>query len=73
MSGKVHGKDHPNTLMVLSNLAIVVRKQGRAEEAISRMETCIELREWSLDSHHPVTQQMRQLLNDWREEDLLTR
>lgn len=73
MSEKLHGKEHPSTLMVLSNLAIVVRLQGRAEEAISWMETCIELRERSLDNDHPVTQQMRQILADWREEDLSTR
>lgn len=70
---KVRGMEHPETLMVLSNLAFVIRLQGRAEEAILRMEKCIELRERSLDNDHPVTEQLRQTLIDWRRDDLSTR
>jgi tetratricopeptide (TPR) repeat protein len=69
-SGKVHGDGHPATLMNLSNLAIAIKFQDRKEEAILLMETCLELREQALGSHHPFTEESRKLLGEWRTEDL---
>ncbi|KAI1506280.1 hypothetical protein F5X99DRAFT_129304 [Biscogniauxia marginata] len=52
---RVLGKEHPNTLISINNLAKVLRSQGKYEEAEQMHRQTLELRERVLGREHPNT------------------
>jgi hypothetical protein len=42
---RVLGHEHPDTLMAMGNLAVSLKSQSRNKEAISLIETCVQLQE----------------------------
>ena len=44
LSEKVLGKEHPDTLASLQNLAFTIQVQGRLMEAIKLIMECVQLR-----------------------------
>jgi hypothetical protein len=52
---KVLGHEHPSTLGSMSNLAIVLDRQGKYEEAEARRRQTLAQREKVLGSKHPDT------------------
>jgi CHAT domain-containing protein/tetratricopeptide (TPR) repeat protein len=52
---RVLGKDHPQTLMSVNNLATVYNDQGRYREAEQLLERALEKRERVLGKEHPDT------------------
>jgi hypothetical protein len=67
---RVVGKEHPSTLTSMANLASTYWNHYREEEAISLMETCIQLRKLVLGGHHPDTQSSLQTLTEWQMENV---
>lgn len=53
MKEKLLGKDHPDVAMTLNNLAVLLKKQEKYEEAASMYERALAIFEKTLDSHHP--------------------
>lgn len=52
---KVLGKEHPDTLISMTNLAVVLTRQGKYEEAEQMQRQELELREKVLGKEHPET------------------
>ena len=52
---KVLGKEHPNTLTSVDNLAIVLQRQGKYEEAEQMTRRALDGREKVLGKEHPHT------------------
>ena len=51
------GERHPSTLAYLNNLAVLLKKQGRLEEAEEYYRLSLEGRKQALGEAHPVTKQ----------------
>ncbi|KAF2623582.1 hypothetical protein BU25DRAFT_349999, partial [Macroventuria anomochaeta] len=62
--------DHPDMLMAMANLAFTLRLQGRSQEALLLMETCIQVRARVLGLSHPDTKPSTATLCRWRLESL---
>ena len=52
----------------MNNLGLTWKKQGRDTEAVTLMNTCVQLRKQILGSEHPFTQGSSRLLNVWGNE-----
>ena len=61
----VLGKEHPDTLIVMNNLAITFKRQGRDEEAFVLMEDCTRIKNRVLGPDHPSTISSQNTLNKW--------
>jgi len=55
VSERVLGGDHPNTLSSVSNLGLLLQKQGKLEEAEVLYRRALEVRERVLGVDHPST------------------
>ena len=65
MRKKVLGKEHPDTLRSMNNLAFTLRGQSRNSDAISVMRRCCELRIRALGPSHPHTKKSLGALHAW--------
>jgi hypothetical protein len=52
---KVLGREHPDTLTSMSNLASVLNSQGKYEEAEKMHRRALEMKEVMLGREHPST------------------
>ncbi len=52
---KVLGKEHPETLTSMNNLAFLLYQQGKFTEAAAMIQQMLELREKVLRKEHPGT------------------
>ena len=50
---RVLGKEHPNTLLSMGNLALVLSNQGKYQQAEEMNRRTLELRERVLGKEHP--------------------
>jgi tetratricopeptide (TPR) repeat protein len=51
----VLGKEHPSTLMSMNSLAMVLKDQGKYEQAEEMLRQALRLRETVLGKEHPST------------------
>ena len=63
---RVLGKEHPDTLTGINNLAYTWKSLGRDVEALQLMEQCFELRTQKLGADHPDTIGSRKTLLKWK-------
>lgn len=49
------GKEHPNKLTTMNNLAFTMKEQGRKLEAIKLIAECVQLRSRVLGTENPQT------------------
>uniref|UniRef100_A0A093V5K8 Kinesin light chain n=1 Tax=Talaromyces marneffei PM1 TaxID=1077442 RepID=A0A093V5K8_TALMA len=74
---KVLGVDHAMTLMSMRYLSVVLKKQGRRDEALEVLHTYIQLQQLKLGPDHPDTISATADFNDWqpkhRKRDMVTR
>jgi hypothetical protein len=68
-SSRVLREEHPDTLLIMANLAHTWKSQSRNEEAILLMEKCLELQKRILGHHHPKTETSLKSLNRWQREN----
>jgi tetratricopeptide (TPR) repeat protein len=54
---KLFGREHPNTLVSLNNLALLLRDQGNLADARPLFERALEIREKALGAEHPSVAQ----------------
>ena len=59
---RVLGKEHPNTLNSMANLAWTWKYQKRNDEALNLIKKCIQIREKSLGLDHPDTKSLLETL-----------
>ncbi|KAF2463184.1 uncharacterized protein BDR25DRAFT_320196 [Lindgomyces ingoldianus] len=59
------GKDHPNTLTSMCNLAFIWKGQGHYAEAIQLMKECVKLRNRILGVSHPHCMSSLKALAGW--------
>jgi hypothetical protein len=52
---RVLGKEHPDTMTSMNNLAVVLQGQGKYEQAEERNQRALEGREKALGKEHPDT------------------
>jgi tetratricopeptide (TPR) repeat protein len=52
---RVLGPEHPDTLNIVNNLALLYRRQGKYEQAEQLFQRALETREWVLGPEHPDT------------------
>jgi hypothetical protein len=69
MRKRVLGTKHPDTLQVMSNLAVKDRQQRRREEAMELMAKSAQLSLERLGGVHPATQKRIACLEKWRQEE----
>ena len=55
ISERMVGKEHPNTLRSMNNLAAMYDNMGRLNEAVKVFESCLEIRKRVLGEEHPDT------------------
>lgn len=67
---RVLGKEHPDTLTSINNLAFTFKVQGRNNKAILLMEKCFQLQKMVLNPHHPYTISSLATLNRWQLENM---
>jgi hypothetical protein len=66
--------EHPDTLTRMNNFAFAFKFQGRNDEAISLLKTCLQLRKQvlGLGPHHPDTESsLEALVNEWPRENVM--
>ena len=63
---RVLGKEHPDTLTSMNNLAITWKEQGRNVKAIDLMGECIYLRTRILGADHPHTLSSSAAFTEWQ-------
>jgi hypothetical protein len=61
---RVLGVEHPDTLIVMGNLAVTWEGQGKNEEALTLMSVCAEMRLRVLGADHPATLSTLEWLNE---------
>lgn len=64
---KIYGREHPDTLVSMYNLAMVLDNQRKYGEAVTLMEEYLRLRTRVLGSGHPDTESSRKILERWKE------
>jgi Tetratricopeptide repeat len=52
---RVLGKEHPDTLISMNNLAFTWKFQGRDNNALGLMKECLLLRKQKLERDYPLT------------------
>ncbi|OCK73098.1 hypothetical protein K432DRAFT_313740 [Lepidopterella palustris CBS 459.81] len=62
---RVLGKEHPDTLISMENLAWILKYQDRYDECMELMVTCVHLREKILGVDHPYTISSLATLSTW--------
>ncbi|KAH7019014.1 hypothetical protein EDB80DRAFT_561905, partial [Ilyonectria destructans] len=62
------GKEHPDTLTTMSNLAYTWKSMGKSEEALDLMLDCVSLSKQILGPDHPDTTGSCRVVNKWRSE-----
>ena len=67
---RVFGDEHPKMLLIMANMAFILRAQNRNTMAISLMEECVQLRERIPGDHHPDTETLHAALIRWTTEDM---
>ncbi|KAF2022756.1 hypothetical protein EK21DRAFT_82486, partial [Setomelanomma holmii] len=66
---RVLGKEHPDTLTSMANLAFTLKSLSRNQEALSLIETCFQLCKNVLGEQHPHTKSVHATLGRWRAEN----
>ncbi|RSL49753.1 hypothetical protein CEP54_012260 [Fusarium duplospermum] len=61
-----NGDEHPDTLQVLHQLAVIVHMNGRPDRGVELMQTCVESRRRVLGLAHPLTNVSTLLLEEWK-------
>ncbi|EXJ68998.1 uncharacterized protein A1O5_07933, partial [Cladophialophora psammophila CBS 110553] len=52
---KVRGEDHPDTLMAMGILAVIMHRQQRKEEVLKLLAKCAQAQRRALGADHPDT------------------
>ncbi len=65
-SSRVLGREHPDTLKSMGNLAATYRNQGRWDEAIQVMSEVVQHRRKKIGFDHPHTIQSIRTLHEWQ-------
>lgn len=60
------GKEHPETLMSINNVAIALSRRGEYSEVITLMQECFQLRTQILRPQHPRTKASLRVLDKWQ-------
>ncbi|OCK75291.1 hypothetical protein K432DRAFT_175945 [Lepidopterella palustris CBS 459.81] len=68
---RVLGEEHPSTLTSMNNLAFTFKFQGRNDEAILLLKTCLQLQKQILGPQHPDTESSLKSLNEWQMEEMV--
>ena len=67
---RVFGDEHPTMLIIMANMAFLLKVQNRNKMAISLMEECYQLRKRILGDYHPDTEMSHEALIRWTMEDM---
>jgi tetratricopeptide (TPR) repeat protein len=63
MQKKFLGNDHPNLVATLTNLARVLREEGKLSESEATLQRVLEIRRKHGDAHPSVTASLLELTN----------
>ncbi|KAF1922859.1 uncharacterized protein M421DRAFT_338260 [Didymella exigua CBS 183.55] len=68
-SSRVLGKEHPDTLTSMNNLAFTLKSQSRNQEALALLEKCFQLCKSIHGEQYPHTELVHATLGKWRAEN----
>lgn len=63
---KIHGPDHPATLMIVFNIGNLLKQQGTLEESITYLEQAHKGFEKALGADHQFTKLAQTAINECR-------